>query len=943
MKPHRPAGEAAASDTRLARRYRSLLLAIALPLFALIAILALMQYRQQREAHLRVLAETTASGTLALENLAKATADYVADLRSYMETELGRPNPGTAGRLQAYYGPRTMGHGVDGYNLDGLPSELRDRTGQIWGDAAAHDSGAVRDLLRIGEDFFSRANTVHRLEPFLRWSYFMSAGRDIVYTFPWLPSREVLDGTGFPGQRAMMQAWYENTIYRLALPAENPESRPYWSPAYLGEGESGALISYAAPLTVYGELRGIVGTVLNLPTLTDVLRQPAGSKARMWLIDRNGVLLADTSGMPEKVLMTLRMRLPAGVTAEDVERALESGGSPTEADGHQLIARPVGHTPWTLVTLASEAEIRALLLPRFLPYLIISAALAGAFLTALLALRREFIQPALALVQYIQRISRSETEAEPAVPRLWQPWVELVTRTFSGYREAARRQRESETLKAAVVDHALAAIITTDGDGVIIEYNPAAETIFGVDRENALGRPVSDIIIPERNREAHRQGMARLRAGGAPRIIGHRVELRALRGDGSEFPVEMVLSRSDVGGKVFYTAFLMDISDKAAREEELARQRERLRQGEKLSAMGMLLAGVAHELNNPLAILIGRAGLLESKCHDESLRGDVEKIQTAAKRCGNIVRTFLGMARQRPMEKRPVQINDLVSGALDMLGYSLRNHGIKTVTALDPQLPEILADGDQIGQIVLNLLVNAQQALAGCGDNRQIRVGSGRDEEAGLLWLRIVDTGPGVPPDAAPRVFDPFFTTKPEGAGTGMGLSFSRSVAREHGGDLVLEAGGAGACFLLTLPLRTRGDADAAAEPETPPSQQGHGARILVVDDEKEILDLVREILGSAGYPIAAAESGAEALALLAGERFDAVISDLRMPGLDGPALRREVALHHPELEQRFIFLTGDTLSSNAAHYLAETGCPYLEKPFAPAELLGQLKQVLDR
>jgi two-component system NtrC family sensor kinase len=504
----------------------------------------------------------------------------------------------------------------------------------------------------------------------------------------------------------------------------------------------------------------------------------------------------------------------------------------------------------------------------------------------------------------------------------------------------------SEALKSAIVDHALVALISADAQGHIVEFNPSAEAMFGHQRAEVVGRPVSEILLPERFRGLHEQGLQRLAAGEPPRVLGKRMEeLQALRADGSEFPIEMVLWRSDVEGHVFYTASIVDLTEKRNAAQEIERQREALRQSDKLSAMGSLLAGVAHELNNPLAIVMGRATLLESKCADGALRADAQRIRAAAERCGRIVRTFLDMARQKPVQQRNVRINDMVRGAVDLLQYNLRTAGVDVELRLAEGLPEALADADQLGQVVLNLLVNAQQALSDTQRPRRVLIETGleplRETRAPRVWLRVADNGPGVSDEHRPHIFSSFFTTKSAGVGTGLGLSVSRSVVREHGGDLWLEPRSplGGASFRMSVPL-----SPSPLEPEPAPlpdEVDGPLLRVLVVDDEGELASLMREILESAQFDVATAESGAVALELLAEARFDAIVSDLRMPDMDGAALWREVRERHPALARRMVFVTGDTLSPAAADFLRETGCATLEKPFPPLDLVARVRALL--
>jgi PAS domain S-box-containing protein len=512
------------------------------------------------------------------------------------------------------------------------------------------------------------------------------------------------------------------------------------------------------------------------------------------------------------------------------------------------------------------------------------------------------------------------------------------------------RLQATEALKSSIVDNALAAIVSTNASGTVVEFNPAAERMFGIRRADAVGRSVAELIIPPRHRPGHEAGMARLREGGQARILGKRIEMQALRADGSEFPIEMVLWRTEALGATHYTASMFDLTERLRAAAEIERQRDALRQSEKLTAMGSLLAGVAHELNNPLAIVMGRASLLEAKCSDAEVLADATRIREAAERCGRIVRTFLAMARKKPAVHQPVQLNDLARGALDLLSYNLRTGGIQVEHQFGADVPAVLADADQIGQIVLNLLVNAQQALGQTDPPRRVQVATGvtaaGDPQGARVWLRVADNGLGVAPENRATIFDAYFTTKAEGVGTGLGLAVSRSVASEHGGELLLEDSspfGRGASFRLELPLRPEvqppnARVAAIAAPTEPGAQ-----RILVVDDEAEVSGLMRDVLEQSGFDVAEAESGAVALELLGTARFDAIVSDLRMPEMDGIALWNAVRKQYPALAGRMVFVTGDTLSAAGADFMRRTGCVCVEKPFAPAELRRQVQAALQR
>ena len=500
----------------------------------------------------------------------------------------------------------------------------------------------------------------------------------------------------------------------------------------------------------------------------------------------------------------------------------------------------------------------------------------------------------------------------------------------------------SESLKAAIVDHALAALISTDASGVIVDFNPAAEKMFGCMRASAMGRMIDEFALPERHRVSDNTQRRTLLESWEAQARTNLVEIEALRADHTEFPAEMALWRTVVGETVHFTISLSDLSERRAFAFQLQQERERLRQSEKLSAMGTLLAGVAHELNNPLAIVMGRASLLAEKYADQpALMADAQLIREAAERCGRIVRTFLNMARSRPAVYTKTSLNHIARAAIEMLAYTYRTSSVECRLTLDPTLPVVEADGDQIGQVILNLLVNAQQALLQHTGERRISMSTGTAD--GLVWLRLADNGPGVPDAVLEKIFDPYFTTKAEGVGTGLGLSVSRSIMKDHGGDLLLESHPSepGASFLLRLPMRASTTTESPAR--AIPSVRGRGlrARVLVVDDEPELVNMMCSVLESAGYEVATAGSGAAALKLLDANPFDMIVTDLHMPEMDGAGLWRAVRSRDVKLAERMLFVTGDTLSPGASAFLSEQGGLVLDKPFTLQDLRDRVETLL--
>jgi signal transduction histidine kinase len=277
---------------------------------------------------------------------------------------------------------------------------------------------------------------------------------------------------------------------------------------------------------------------------------------------------------------------------------------------------------------------------------------------------------------------------------------------------------------------------------------------------------MAQVIVPPRLRASEGQALQfwRDEAEAGP---ARRMEVTAQRADGREFPAEVVLWRTEVDSAEIFTASITDLSERHAAAKQIERQRDALRQSEKLSAMGNLLAGVSHELNNPLAIVMGRAALLEEKCAgDPALQRDAQLIREAAERCGRIVQTFLNMARSRPAQRSPVNLNVLARATAELMAYNYRSHGIELHLKLAEPLPAVSADADQISQIVLNLLVNAQQALARNGATRVVTLSTGTtatgagNAGVGQVVLRVVDNGQGVDAAARSRLFEAYFTTK---------------------------------------------------------------------------------------------------------------------------------------------------------------------------------------
>ncbi len=367
---------------------------------------------------------------------------------------------------------------------------------------------------------------------------------------------------------------------------------------------------------------------------------------------------------------------------------------------------------------------------------------------------------------------------------------------------------------------------------------------------------------------------------------------------------------------------------------DLKHTQDQLIQAAKLSAVGQLVAGVAHELNNPLTAVKGYAELLRTKrCRlTSAVTCSVStKLQIVAV---EIVRNLLTFARRHSPELSQCDINDILEVTLSLQAYRFRVENVEVQTDLASNLPTLLADQYQLQQVFFNIISNAQQAMSDTNGGI-LRVGTERAGE--IIRIVISDTGPGITPEVQARVFEPFFTTKAVGEGTGLGLSICYGIIQTHEGRIHLQSTpGRGATFIVELPIRSI-PAPAVAEPKRSKTDgRLKDQRILVVDDEESILALIERTLTEEGMIVDSAATGVQALELLEqhpGPRYDLILSDVKMPGLDGGQLYTFLRYNHSGLEKRIVFMTGDTSNLETLRFLESANVNYIAKPFELAEL----------
>jgi PAS domain S-box-containing protein len=516
------------------------------------------------------------------------------------------------------------------------------------------------------------------------------------------------------------------------------------------------------------------------------------------------------------------------------------------------------------------------------------------------------------------------------------------------FRDITERRRAEEALASerrllkVVLDSVDAGIVACDSGGGLTLFNRAAREWHGLPEE-----PLPDERWAEHYDLFESDGKTRMTTQQVPlfrTLLGEDVRNVEMMIVPKHAPARRLLASGQpivdaAGRRLGAVVAMIDVTELKRSEEELGRQREVLYQSEKLAAMGTLLASVAHELNNPLAVVVGQANLLRRAAGEGPLAARADKIEKAAERCARIVANFLALARQRPPERQRVMVNNVVREALELLAYSLRMDNIELQLELAASLPPLWADPHQLHQVIVNLVTNAQHALRGKASPRRIGVTT-RLCPNGRLILEVADSGSGMVPDVRDRIFEPFFTTKKAGEGTGLGLPLCRGIIEGHGGTMSVDSEpGEGAVFQIELPVHQ-------AEP-LPPERATAAARrvgprsILVVDDELDVADVLADFLRSQGHAVDTARGGLAGVDKLRARAYDLVISDVKMPDLDGPGLLREAARLDPRLPRRFLFVTGDGLSPETRRYLAESGVPTLAKPFDLAEALRLIHATL--
>jgi two-component system NtrC family sensor kinase len=483
------------------------------------------------------------------------------------------------------------------------------------------------------------------------------------------------------------------------------------------------------------------------------------------------------------------------------------------------------------------------------------------------------------------------------------------------------------------------AVVFLDPAGHVQFINRAAEELSGYTAAEVRGKPVTLIVPANPGRRTGAREILRQASQ-----AGWRGEVRAVTKDGEDLTLSLTMApvRGHQESVIGIIGVAQDITERK-------RMEERMQETSRLISLGELAAGVAHEINNPLTVVTGFSQLLLAEDLPQRARDDLQKIYAEAQRAARIMQNLLSFARKREPEKQYLDVTTVLERAVAMKEHDFRVNNIEVTCHWSRDLPPTMVDEHQLIQAILNILTNAQQAMAEAhgGGELVLRASHLRDKRATRLKDRIrisfSDDGPGILPEHLPRIFDPFFTTKGVGKGTGLGLSISYGIVQQHDGDLWAESlPEKGTIFHLELPVlgpAEEGRPLAAVNLAQAPAKT---QRILVVDDEPAIRDLLAKALGTEGHAVDLAESGAEAWHKVQSQTYGCILLDLKMPGMSGQQLYYRMAESDQELARRVIFMTGDTANPDTRDFMSATGNPAVSKPFNVEELRQQIQKSLE-
>ena len=519
---------------------------------------------------------------------------------------------------------------------------------------------------------------------------------------------------------------------------------------------------------------------------------------------------------------------------------------------------------------------------------------------------------------------------------------------FQGFRGIVtditeQKQMEEELIRARdyaqnLLENSPSPIIVINPDTSIDYVNPALEKITGFTAEDLIGqKPPYPFWTGEQQAKIDEDFRTAFRRKGADRV-----EEEFQTRDGRRFTVE-ITSRPVIhnGQFQYYLASWMDITERKRAEAEKEKLERRAQVKSRLASIGEMASGIAHEINNPLTGVIGFSELLMEKDIPDELKEDVRIINDGAERVAEIVNRLLAFSRQHEPQRRSTDINSVIENTLALRKYSLETNNIEITTSLDPDLPVTLADAGQLQQVFMNIIINAEKEMKSAHGRGRLTVKTEHKDD--IIRISFQDDGPGIAEENLEKIFNPFFTTREVGEGTGLGLSLSYGIIAEHNGKLYVKSQpGQGATFFIELPVIEECQTPSSSSKEEREAADETDGRILVMDDEPAVLSLISRIISGEGYKVETASCGEEAIELIKNNSYELLLSDIKLPGLSGIDVYREIGRVDPSLQKRIIFITGDVIGSDTADFLDSTGAPYITKPIDIARLKKEVRRRLN-
>ena len=524
-----------------------------------------------------------------------------------------------------------------------------------------------------------------------------------------------------------------------------------------------------------------------------------------------------------------------------------------------------------------------------------------------------------------------------------------AVRDVTDHRRAEQALMHSEARNAAIVGAALDSIITFDRRGKIVEFNPAAEQTFQCARARAIGLDLVSFIVPPALRDEYGRQLAHYIATGGGAIGGRRIEGTAQRADGTAFAAEFAFARIATGASLLFTCFVRDLTEQKQAEEALKQSEAQLRHANKMDAVGQLAGGIAHDFNNLLTAILGYAEVVAAKIrHDEKLSSHVEQISRAGEAAAGLTRQLLAFSRRQVLQPAVLDLNSVLETVDKMLRRLIGEH-IDLVVVPAPDLRRIRADAGQLEQVIVNLAVNARDAMKVGGrltletENIDLEPGNPYDLAPGkAIALVVTDNGCGIDAATQARIFEPFFTTKEPGKGTGLGLSTVYGIVTQSGGAIAVDSTvGQGTTFRIILRAVDAAEHMGAETSALPAPRARAAETVLLVEDEQRVRALGKLALEEAGYTVLAAATPEEAIRTAAKmERIDLILTDVIMPLMNGRDLAEWLVERHSRA--KVLFMSGYTDDTLLAHGVAVRELAFIQKPFTPTTLVHRVRDVLD-